>query len=130
LKTLFPDVVYPVSDSPTVQKKEENTTSQLIDKPEVLKPIQEPNIQPDVSSETIQTESPAKNLKQKHNEIHLDITARHIFIKMPKNDVDIAFVRSFKYVLWDTKNYRWVVPNYGKMRRKYVRTSTEKSLNN
>ncbi len=36
-----------------------------------------------------------------------------IFVKMPKNEVDIRFVRSFQYARWDNKEYRWIIPNYG-----------------
>ena len=32
---------------------------------------------------------------------------------MPKNETDIQFVRTFKYVRWDKNNYKWVIPNYG-----------------
>ncbi|HAF28390.1 MAG TPA: integrase [Bacteroidales bacterium] len=33
---------------------------------------------------------------------------------MPKNETDIQFIRTFKYVRWDNAHFRWVVPNYGK----------------
>jgi site-specific recombinase XerD len=42
--------------------------------------------------------------------IALHITAKRIVIKMPKNDVDIQFIRSFKYSMWDNKAYCWIVP--------------------
>lgn len=47
-------------------------------------------------------------------EIQLTITSRQIFIRIPKNDVDISFLRSFKYARWDYKNLQWIIPNYGK----------------
>lgn len=46
--------------------------------------------------------------------IQLTITSRQIFIRLPKNDVDITFLRSFKYARWDYKNLQWIIPNYGK----------------
>jgi len=33
---------------------------------------------------------------------------------MPKNETDIQFVRTFEYVRWDNRQFRWVIPNYGK----------------
>lgn len=50
--------------------------------------------------------------KLKSSNITIDITDKHIFIKMPKNEVDIQYVRSFKYSLWDSINFCWSLPNY------------------
>jgi site-specific recombinase XerD len=44
--------------------------------------------------------------------IHIDVYAKHIFLKMPRNDTDIQFVRSFKFVRWDKDRYCWIIPNY------------------
>lgn len=35
-----------------------------------------------------------------------------LFLKMPKNEVDIRFVRSFRYAQWDNKEFRWIIPHY------------------
>lgn len=35
-----------------------------------------------------------------------------LFLKMPKNEVDIRFVRSFQYARWDNKEYRWIIPHH------------------
>ena len=37
---------------------------------------------------------------------------KHIFIKLPKNEADIQFIRSFKYAQWDMQHFHWTVPNY------------------
>ncbi|MEI8205146.1 MAG: phage integrase N-terminal SAM-like domain-containing protein [Bacteroidota bacterium] len=50
--------------------------------------------------------------------ISIEITSKHIFIKIPKNEADIQFVRSFKFVKWDSVNYCWVVPNYSTVAHK------------
>jgi hypothetical protein len=31
---------------------------------------------------------------------------------MPKNETDIQFVRTFKYVRWDNSHHTWIIPNY------------------
>lgn len=33
---------------------------------------------------------------------------------MPKNEADIQFVRTFKYVRWNNQQLRWVIPNYSR----------------
>ncbi len=33
---------------------------------------------------------------------------------MPKYEIDVQFVRSFKYVRWDKAQFRWLIPNYGR----------------
>jgi integrase/recombinase XerD len=49
--------------------------------------------------------------KIKQNGISIEITDKQIFIKLPKNEIDIQYIRSFKYSRWDMRNYCWVVPN-------------------
>lgn len=44
-------------------------------------------------------------------EVEIMISGKHIMIKLPKNEVDIQFIRSFKYSRWDKIEFRWVVPN-------------------
>lgn len=46
--------------------------------------------------------------------IHLEVFAKQILLKMPKNDTDIQFIRSFKYSRWDNACYSWIIPNYQK----------------
>jgi site-specific recombinase XerD len=45
--------------------------------------------------------------------IEIEVVGRKVFIRMPKNNTDIQFLRSFHYVKWDPAAYVWVVPNYG-----------------
>jgi len=47
----------------------------------------------------------------KRNWVSIEITDKQIFIKLPKNEVDIQYIRSFKYSRWDMRNYNWIVPN-------------------
>jgi integrase/recombinase XerD len=48
------------------------------------------------------------------NDIAIEISPKQIAIKMPKNDTDIQFIRTFRYVRWDKNNFKWIIPNYGK----------------
>ena len=46
--------------------------------------------------------------------ITISVSQKSILLRMPKNETDIQFVRTFNYVRWDNREYRWVIPNYGK----------------
>jgi integrase/recombinase XerD len=45
-------------------------------------------------------------------EVEITVTPVHLFVKLPKNETDIQFLKSFKYAKWDQANFHWVVPNY------------------
>jgi len=57
---------------------------------------------------------PARQSFTNKNEIAIELSGKSIFLKMPKNETDIQFIRTFQYVRWDNAHFRWVVPNYGK----------------
>ncbi|MBP7507397.1 MAG: tyrosine-type recombinase/integrase [Prolixibacteraceae bacterium] len=74
-----------------------------------------------VNSEDILRKSDGLNKKEEtfkkegqSKEVIIQVAGKSILIKMPKNETDIQFIRSFKYVRWDKNNYRWIIPNYGK----------------
>lgn len=46
------------------------------------------------------------------NGVYIDVIARKIIIKLPKNELDIKFINTLKYSKWDSKQYCWVVPHY------------------
>ena len=48
------------------------------------------------------------------NNISIEITEKQIIIKLPKNETDIQFIRSFKYARWNNSQFHWMVPNFGK----------------
>ncbi len=52
--------------------------------------------------------------KIKQNGISIEITEKQIIIKLPKNETDIQFIRSFKYARWNNLQFYWIVPNFGK----------------
>jgi len=50
--------------------------------------------------------------KSIYQEIKIEIFERRIFLKLPKNEKDIAFIRSITYSKWDSTWFHWVLPNY------------------
>lgn len=44
--------------------------------------------------------------------ITLLVTEKKIFLKMPKNEADLDFVRSLRYSRWNGESYHWEIPNY------------------
>lgn len=44
--------------------------------------------------------------------IELKRIDRKIYLKLPKNEVDIRFIRSFQYARWDKHDFRWIIPHY------------------
>jgi integrase/recombinase XerD len=55
-----------------------------------------------------------KQLSFDKNEIVISVSNSIITIKMPKNDEDIQFLRTFRFIRWDNSNFRWILPNYKK----------------
>ena len=53
--------------------------------------------------------NPAKN---SFKEIKIEVFERRIFLKIPKNETDIAFIRKIQFVHWDKNWFHWVIPNY------------------
>jgi integrase/recombinase XerD len=46
------------------------------------------------------------------NEIVVEVSAKRIWLKMPKNAADIEFVKSIKFSQWNPKTYQWEMQNY------------------
>lgn len=46
--------------------------------------------------------------------IEITVSGKRIVIKMPKNETDSHFIRTFKYVRWENRQYVWIIPNYGR----------------
>ena len=67
-------------------------------------------IQPATS---IKHETPeASKLKLSRNRIKITETSKQLIISLPKNEIDIQFLRSFKYFRWDKTNFVWIIPNW------------------
>lgn len=56
--------------------------------------------------------SPSVTSDRNKNSISIEITSKNIFVRIPKNEVDIQYIRSYKFAQWDTRNFCWVVPNF------------------
>jgi len=52
------------------------------------------------------------NIKSNYNEIKIEVFERRIFLKLPKNEKDIKFIRNITYSKWDSVWFHWVIPNY------------------
>jgi len=102
LKTLFPEVEY---TSPTV------VTSRDLSLPDAPCIIENTQI-PVITDRDLSRQKQHDATKPERNDISIEITENHVFIKMPKNEADIQYVRSFKFAQWDVRNYCWVVPNF------------------
>jgi site-specific recombinase XerD len=53
-----------------------------------------------------------ENKLKVNNDVCIQVFGRSILIKVPKNQLDIHFIRSLKYSRWDKQAFQWVVPNY------------------
>ncbi len=53
---------------------------------------------------------PAVPIKQPG--VSIEVFERKIIIKMPKNETDIQYLRSFRFLRWDKNNFCWVIPHY------------------
>jgi integrase/recombinase XerD len=93
-KKKFPDF-----ELPTLEKE----TSETLQKVESL------NLQPPIPP--VSAVSPLQVVHP--NDIIIEISPKQIWVKIPKDETDIQFVRTFKYVRWDNSKFRWVIPNYG-----------------
>jgi integrase/recombinase XerD len=91
LKKVFSEIEYPELD-------------QIVDEFKIL-----------YKPEKIDDSNPKPILIRKSNfsDLVIEVSEKSIFIKIPKNETDIQFIRSFKFARWDNANYKWVIPNFG-----------------
>jgi site-specific recombinase XerD len=84
LKMLFPSIDYP-----------QKVSNVKAEEPKAAHPIQAP-----------------EGKKQVGNGVVVEVLGKSIILKLPKNTLDIHFIRSLRYSHWDNKQFCWVVPNY------------------
>ena len=84
LTALFPQIEYPNKSSEVKAEKEIPVTAVA-----------------EVSHQT-----------QLKKNVSIQVIGRSIVIKLPKNPLDIHFLRSLRFSRWDQKQFLWVVPNY------------------
>jgi integrase/recombinase XerD len=56
---------------------------------------------------------PAKPRKPFSKGVEIWVIGKQIRVKLPKDEADIEFLRTFKYARWNKAEYHWVIPNYG-----------------
>jgi site-specific recombinase XerD len=106
IKTLFPDAEYPSNTS--IEKGNKTPEKGLI--VEKVEPVILNKPEPKSKDE--------KNLNQKiiktNNAKSITVYPKIIEIKIPKDDADIQFIRSLKFAKWNSSQFCWTVPNYGR----------------
>ena len=109
---LFPDIELPPNPliKPFVPKSDMGSNSVEKGTPtiEQSKNVTEDNVYPSVLPIEITRSSLSKD------DITLGVMEKSLILKMPRNEADIQFIRTFKYVRWDNRQLRWIIPNYGK----------------
>lgn len=91
LKNLFPDVEYPQKVSEIKRETIESI------------PLYEES-----------SEDRTQFTYQKTTSVSIIVFGKRIAIKLPKNDFDTRYILSLGYSRWNTKEFCWIVPNYGK----------------
>ncbi len=82
---------------------------------EQLKKLFPEMVLPVLEKEVVAEKTVDKTMTKKRNDrdlIKVEVIGKKIILKMPKNDTDIAFARSLKYIRWVSSNYFWEIPNY------------------
>jgi len=78
---------------------------------------------PTITVPTHITDEPGTNLQTENktkehsaytdrNRIKLEVIAKKIILKLPKNEADIKFINTLKYSRWDGRMFCWEIPNY------------------
>jgi len=112
LKERFPDVEYEAKAKPILASKEASTKINSNENISQIKHLIKKNVDAVDNTEKnvlLKKVNTSDKLKSK---IEITITPIHLFVKLPKNETDIQFLKSFKYAKWDQANFHWVVPNY------------------
>ncbi len=86
LKNLFPELEYPALN------KNSNKVS--------------------LSKNSESTGNPAPKGKNIKANVFIHVFSRSIAVKLPKNDIDIKFILSFRFSRWDKKKFCWIIPNF------------------
>jgi site-specific recombinase XerD len=84
LKKMFPDIEYP-NQVPELKVKNSIAVSQV---------------------------SAFNQQNTQTKDVSIQVIGRSIAIKLPKNPLDVHFIKSLRYSRWDKKQFFWIVPNY------------------
>jgi integrase/recombinase XerD len=98
LVTLFPDdqIVHVVAEpsTPDSSTPDSSIPRQAIPKPVPWEPIPKPIPRFPKSA------------------ITLEVSGHRIVLRMPKNETDVEFIKTFRYIQWNAAIYAWIIPNY------------------
>jgi len=98
LKSLFPELN--IQSAPPQNPKPENV------------PAKEKEVNFEIPiPEIVQNVMVNQNLPQSTS-VLIEVIGRKIVLKMPKNDLDVKFILTFRFSKWDKENRVWVIPNY------------------
>ena len=110
LKTLFPELDFRQAKPIKNEKSISDNTKELAE--HTIEQTKNLTNQID-NTQNKQLDDNQIDIRKKAN-IHITITAKRIYVKLPKNDTDTQFLSSFRFVQWDKNNLQWILPNYGK----------------
>jgi len=57
---------------------------------------------------------PEEKISTTPKDVSIEVSGRRIFLRMPKNDMDVQFLRLLRFSYWDKNAYLWIIPNYNK----------------
>jgi len=109
LKELFPEVEYE-----TTSQTQHSTSPPT---PRILVPragVERGERQKDAKLPLLKLKPEKEEKAEIKSAITVTVYPKIIEIKMPKDEADIQFIRSFKYAKWNTNLFCWTVPNYGR----------------
>jgi integrase/recombinase XerD len=106
LKTLFPEMTSP--PTPLLEERGEISSEPIIK--------QQLQVAPRLIKKAKLTEPIGARLEavSRFDAICIEIAEKQIIIRLPKNETDIQFIRSFKFARWNNSQFYWTVPNFGK----------------
>jgi len=47
-----------------------------------------------------------------YNSLTLEVAARRLILRMPKNDTDVQFILTFRFAVWNPALRAWIIPHY------------------
>ncbi len=92
LNELFPDILY---EKPPLPDHEKDFPAE-----------------DEVKNDQAKLDTPEPGKIEAVKGVKIDVFGRKIVLSMPRNDIDIQFIRSLRYSQWNQKYYVWEIPNY------------------
>ncbi|MFH1159391.1 MAG: tyrosine-type recombinase/integrase [bacterium] len=74
--------------------------------------VEYPNKEPGFANPVGEKELTNSQVTEQKSRVYVEVLGRTIILKLPKDQLDIHFIRSIRYSRWDGKQFCWVVPHY------------------